>query len=153
MNQNDLQKMLTLPQTIGLLQRFMPQRNAAEWLENDRRYSPVLPFLLLDNAIYYFEADLARFIHKITEAGALRRANRRYEGNRRIYATDRRHDYDRRYLRRKAAANNLDRRFAVRPDRRCDLDRRIRGWVDRRCINDRRLMAQENAPTGTPLFS
>ena len=142
--------MLTLPQAIGLLQRFMPQRDAAEWLENDRRYSPVLPFLLLDNVIYYYEADLARFIRKLTEETRLRHAKRRYDGNRRIYATDRRHDYDRRYLRRKAAANNLDRRFAVRPDRRCDLDRRIRGWVDRRCINDRRLLLQVNATTNTP---
>ena len=145
--------MLTLPQAIGLLQRFMPQRDAAEWLENDRRYSPVLPFLLLDNVIYYYEADLARFIRKLTEETRLRHTKRRYDSNRRIYATDRRHDYDRRYLRRKAAANNLDRRFAVRPDRRCDLDRRIRGWVDRRCINDRRLLLQANATTNTPLPS
>ena len=145
--------MLTLSQAIGLLQRFMPQRDAAEWLENDRRYSPVLPFLLLDNVIYYYEADLARFIRKLTEETRLRHAKRRYDSNRRIYATDRRHDYDRRYLRRKAAANNLDRRFAVRPDRRCDLDRRIRGWVDRRCINDRRLLLQANATTNTPLPS
>ena len=153
MNRNDFQKMLTLPQAIGLLQRFMPQRNAAEWLENDRRFSPVLPFLLIDNVIYYFEADLARLVLKLTEEASLRHAKRRYDSNRRIYATDRRHDYDRRYLRRKAAANNLDRRFAVRPDRRCDLDRRIRGWVDRRCINDRRLSLQENASTHTPLSS
>jgi len=131
--------MLTLPQTIGLLQRFMPQRDAAEWLQNDRRYSPVLPYLNRGSAIFYDEDDIARFVQKIAEPVALRMANRRFDHNRRIYATDRRDAYDRRYLRRKAAANSLDRRFAVRPDRRCDLDRRIRGWVDRRCIDDRRL--------------
>ncbi len=136
---NGTHKMLTLAQTIGLLQRFMPQRNAAEWLENDRRYSPTLPFMQIDNEIVYFAEDVARFVQKLGAQTALRRADRREEHNRRLYDTDRRDDYDRRYLRRKAAANNLDRRFAIRPDRRSDLDRRIRGWVDRRCVDDRRI--------------
>jgi len=131
--------MLTLPQAIGLLQRFMPQRDAAQWLENDRRYSPVLPFVQQGDAILYFEDDLARFVQKLASQTALRRADRREEHNRRMFDVDRRDAYDRRYLRRKAAANYLDRRFAVRPDRRSDLDRRIRGWVDRRCIDDRRV--------------
>lgn len=131
--------MLTLPQAIGLLQRFMPQRNAAQWLENDRRYSPVLPFMQQGDTILYFEEDIARFVQKLAAQTPLRRADRRQENNRRLYDTDRRDAYDRRYLRRKAAANYLDRRFAVRPDRRSDLDRRIRGWVDRRCIDDRRI--------------
>lgn len=131
--------MLTLPQTIGLLQRFMPQRSAAEWLEHDRIYNPVLPFLHQDNAIFYVEEDVARFVQIIAEQAALRRADRRQDNNRRMYDMDRREAYDRRYLRRKAAANNLDRRFSVRPDRRSDLDRRIRGWVDRRCVEDRRI--------------
>lgn len=131
--------MLTLPQTIGLLQRFMPQRNAAEWLENDRRYSPVLPFIQRGDAVYYFEDDLASFVQKLAAHATLRRINRRHENNRRLFDADRRDAYDRRFLRRKAASNNLDRRFAIRPDRRSDLDRRIRGWVDRRCIDDRRI--------------
>lgn len=147
MNRNGYQKMLTLTQAIGLLQRFMPQRNAAEWLENDRLYSPVLPFVYRDNAVYYFEEDIARLVQKMAEQAVLRNADRRYENTRRSYDVDRRHAYDRRYLRRKTAANHLDRRFAVRPDRRCDLDRRIRGWVDRRCIDDRRLIPQENSST------
>lgn len=144
MHRNGHQKMLTLSQVIGLLQRFMPQRNAAEWLENDRLYSPVLPYLKREDTIFYLEDDIAQFVQKIAEPAALRNADRRYDHNRRVYHTDRRHAYDRRYLRRKAAANNLDRRFAVRPDRRSELDRRIRGWVDRRCIDDRRLDLQEN---------
>lgn len=131
--------MLTLPQAIGLLQRFMPQRNAAQWLENDRRYSPALPFVQQGDTILYFEDDLARFVQKLAAQAALRRADRREEHSRRMFDVDRRDAYDRRYLRRKAAANYLDRRFAVRPDRRSDLDRRIRGWVDRRCIDDRRV--------------
>jgi hypothetical protein len=140
MKRHGHQIMLTLPQAIGLLQRFMPQRNAAQWLENDRRYSPVLPFVQHGDEILYYEDELARFVQILAAQAALRRADRREEHKRRMLEADRRDAYDRRYLRRKAAANNLDRRFAVRPDRRSDLDRRIRGWVDRRCIDDRRML-------------
>jgi len=139
MKQHSHRTMLTLPQAIGLLQRFMPQRNAGEWLENDRRYSPVLPFVQQGDTILYFEDDLARFVQKLAAQTPLRRADRREEHNRRMLEADRRDAYDRRYLRRKGATNYLDRRFAIRPDRRSDLDRRIRGWVDRRCIDDRRV--------------
>lgn len=141
MNRNG-QNMLTLAQAVGLLQRFMPRRNAAEWLENDRRLNPVVPYLHQGNAILYAEDELACLAKKLAANAALRRAARREEHNRRMLAEDRRDAYDRRYLRRHAAANNLDRRFGVRPDRRSDLDRRIRGWVDRRCIDDRRPAQQ-----------
>ena len=146
MNRNDNRNMLTLAQATGLLQRFMPQRNAAEWLENDRRYSPLSPFLHQGNAIFYWEDELVRFVRKLAARAPLRRAARREENNRRAHDTDRRDAYDRRYLRRQAAANNRDRRFSVRPDRRSDLDRRIRGWVDRRCIDDRRPASIETPP-------
>ena len=63
--------MLTLAQTIGLLQRFMQQRNAAEWLDNDRRYSPVLPFMQIDKEVFYFEEDVARFVQKLGAQAAL----------------------------------------------------------------------------------
>ena len=138
---NGSPKMLTLPQTVGLLQRFMLQRNAAEWLENDRNYSPVLPFIRQGDAILYYEDDLLRFVKKLaTQASVRCEESRRERLNRRHIPVDRRDFSDRRYLRRHAAANNLDRRFAVRQDRRCDLDRRIRGWVDRRCVEDRRTV-------------
>jgi hypothetical protein len=138
---NGSPKMLTLQQTVGLLQRFMLQRNAAEWLENDRNYSPVLPFIRQGDAILYYEDDLLRFVKKLaTQASVRCEEARRERLNRRHIPVDRRDFSDRRYLRRHAAAHNLDRRFAVRQDRRCDLDRRIRGWVDRRCVEDRRTV-------------
>ena len=141
MKRNGSQKMLTLPQAVGLLQRFMLQRNAAEWLENDRHYSPVLPFIHQGDAILYYEDDLVHFVKKLTEQASVRYAGGRREcRDRRHIPVDRRDFSDRRYLRRHAAANNLDRRFAVRQDRRSDLDRRIRGWVDRRCVEDRRTL-------------
>ena len=148
MERNSSQKMLTLPQTIGFLQRFMAQRNAAEWLESDRRYSPVLPFRNLGDTVLYYEDDIARFVKKLDEHATIRASkNRRAQRSRRRIPVDRRHFSDRRYLRRQAAINNLDRRFAMRQDRRGDLDRRIRGWVDRRCIEDRRSLDLARAST------
>jgi len=54
--------MLTIHQTIGLLQRFMNKRNAEEWLEIDRRYSPVIPFMQQGEVILYHEDDVLSFI-------------------------------------------------------------------------------------------
>lgn len=131
--------MLTIHQTVGLLQRFMHPRNAAEWLEVDRRYSPSIPFLQQGEIILYHEDDVLNFIKKLDERARLRaERTRRDDDERRHLHRERRDSSDRRYLRHRAAANNLDRRFAVRQDRRTDLDRRIRGWVDRRCVSDRR---------------
>lgn len=131
--------MLTIHQTIGLLQRFMTPRDASEWLENDRRYSPVIPFLQQGTVILYHEDDVLNFIKKLDERASVRAdRSRRDADERRHIHMERRDSSDRRYLRHRAAANNLDRRFAIRQDRRSDLDRRIRGWVDRRCVADRR---------------
>lgn len=130
--------MLALPKAIGFLQRFMPHRNAAEWLENDRRNHPVLPFLNQGNATFYFEDDLTRFVQKITAEAVLRTAERRKENDRRVMEMDRRANPDRRRKRRQVTATNRDRRSATSRDRRGELDRRLRGWVDRRGTEDRR---------------
>ena len=133
--------MLTLRQTIGFLQRFMPNRDAAEWLEKDRQQHPVLPYVEQGAEIRYREDDVAWFVRKLAWRPAIRgSANRRADPERRHDQNDRRDHVDRR-LSRRAARNDLDRRFAVRADRRSDLDRRIRGWVDRRCVEDRRSLA------------
>ena len=139
MNKLGPRKMLTIYQTIGLLQRFMTPRDAAEWLEIDRRYSPVIPFLQQGEIILYYEDDVLNFVKKLGQhASARAEWGRRDARERRYLHLERRDSTDRRYLRHRAAVNNLDRRFAVRQDRRSDLDRRIRGWVDRRCVADRR---------------
>lgn len=131
--------MLTLNQAIGLLQRFMAPRDASAWLESDRRYSPVIPFIQQGKIILYDEDDVLRFVKKLNERASVRTARARREADeRRHIAMERRDSSDRRYLRHRAAINSLDRRFAVRQDRRSDLDRRIRGWMDRRCVTDRR---------------
>lgn len=131
--------LLTAQQTAGLLQRFMLQRDAKQWLENDRRYSPVLPFIQQGEEIFYAEDVLLRFINILSEDVRVRKNARRTEqSERRRIAVDRRAFADRRHARRRPPIADLDRRFTARQDRRSDLDRRIRGWVDRRCIDDRR---------------
>lgn len=138
MNAHPFTAMLTPEETAGLLQRFMPGRNAAVWLENDRRYQPVLPYVQHGEVIRYHEEDVIALVRKLAPAATVRgSALRRLGAERRQLHADRRAHTDRRHSRR-AARNDLDRRFAIRPDRRSDLDRRIRGWVDRRCIDDRR---------------
>jgi hypothetical protein len=140
MDQATLPKMLTPEQTVGFLQRFMPTRDAAAWLESDRRHHPILPFVQHGTELRYYEEDVIRFALKLSPQAAVRKSDsRREELERRHYHADRRDHVDRRHSRR-AARNDLDRRFAVRPDRRSDLDRRIRGWVDRRCVADRRVL-------------
>ena len=107
--------MLTIHQTIGLLQRFMSRRDAAEWLETDRRYSPVIPFLQQGEIILYDEDDVLLFIKKLDQHASLRAERlRRDADERRHIHRERRDVSERRYLRHRAAANNLDRRFAVR---------------------------------------
>lgn len=140
MKRHPYSAMLTAQQTVGLLQRFMPGRDAAAWLENDRCYEPVLPFVQRGEEILYLEQDVIQLVRKLAANPAVRLSDsRRRQGERRRYASERRIHVDRRHSRR-AARDDLDRRFAVRPDRRGDLDRRIRGWVDRRCIVDRRVL-------------
>lgn len=139
--------MLTVAQAAGFLQRFMPRRNAQQWLENDRHYSPLLPYIVQGDEILYDEAAVARFVTVLVENAAVRHSQRRrVPGERRRIAVDRRAFSDRRHARRRPqlsqlSAQDLDRRFALRQDRRSDLDRRIRGWVDRRCVEERRGIA------------
>ncbi len=129
---------LTLAQAAGFLQRFLPGRDARVWLEQDRRYNPLIPFQVLDGEIFYNESDVVRFVQKIAPGARLRTGtDRRNHPERRTQTTDRRKAGERRRAR-SAAASGIDRRFALRADRRSDLDRRLRGWVDRRCVLDRR---------------
>lgn len=134
--------MLTPAQAAGFLQRFMSNREAVTWLENDRQYSPVIPFVVDGESIRYREDDLVRFVRQISPSAVVRmQQDRRDHHERRETHAERRQDEDRRGARRRAR-NDLDRRFAVRPDRRSDLDRRIRGWIDRRCVLERRSLIE-----------
>lgn len=135
-------RMLTPEQAAGFLQRFMSNRDATAWLANDRQYSPVIPFRIERDAIWYHEDALVRFVRQLDTHAAVRaQADRREHFERRETPAERREDLDRRAARRRAR-NDLDRRFGVRPDRRNDLDRRIRGWVDRRCVLERRTLIE-----------
>lgn len=129
---------ITAREAAGMLKRAMPGRDAAAWLEADRRYAPLLPPVVRDGEVYYFEADVVALARKLDPGFLPRRWGvRRLLGERRQRSQDRRQRGERR-ARLRDPAVLLDRRLALRPDRRSDLDRRIRGWVDRRCIPDRR---------------
>ncbi|MEO1768043.1 hypothetical protein [Thiobacter aerophilum] len=137
---NSVSQLLTPQQAAGLLQRVMPGRDAAAWLESDRRFQPILPFVLHNGAVRYREEDVCALARKLQADVALRTGQvRRRQGERRQRDQDRRQSGERRSRQRGAAL--LDRRLMIRPDRRADLDRRIRGWLNRRCIPDRRQPA------------
>jgi hypothetical protein len=130
-------RFLSGEEAAGLLQRAMPGRDAAGWLEADRRYAPILPPRELAGRLAYAHEEVAAFARRLQPHLALRSGReRRVQGDRRQRSEDRRRSGERRRAGRGTAL--LERRLQLRPDRRSDLDRRIRGWVDRRCIPDRR---------------
>lgn len=137
---NGLPEFLTPDQAAGLLQRVMPGRDAAAWLEADRRFAPMLPVFVRGDAVWYREEDVRRLARQLKEDIALRTGRvRRLQGERRQRREDRRQSGERRS--RLRAESVVERRLSIRPDRRSDLDRRIRGWLDRRCLPDRRRPA------------
>ena len=130
-------RFLSSDEAAGLLQRAMPGRDAALWLEMDRRYAPILPPRQVAGRLAYAHEEVAALARRLHLGLALRSGReRRVQGERRQRSEDRRRSGERR--RAGGGTVLLERRLLLRPDRRSDLDRRIRGWVDRRCIPDRR---------------
>jgi hypothetical protein len=137
---------LTVAEAAGLLQRHMHGKDALVWLEADRRYDPLIPFIQMGETVYYKESDLVAFAKQIAGHAQVRTGFDRRGGiDRRSDGLGRRVHADRRRSRLEEARNDLDRRFAVRSDRRGDVDRRITGWVDRRASNDRRDQGLDHA--------
>ena len=146
MNFSGQSQFLTVAEAVGLLQRHMHGKDALVWLEADRRYDPLIPFIQMGETVYYKESDLIAFAKQIAGHALVRTGyDRRDISERRAVGMGRRANADRRRSRQDSARNDLDRRFAVRTDRRGDLDRRMAGWVDRRTGGDRRGQADEHA--------
>lgn len=62
--------LLTEGRAAVILQPHMRNKSAAHWLENDRRYDPVIPFHYLQGQPYYLESDLVNFITKALNPAA-----------------------------------------------------------------------------------
>lgn len=62
--------LLTEGRAAVILQPHMRNKSGAHWLENDRRYDPVIPFHCLQGQPYYLESDLVNFIIKALNPAA-----------------------------------------------------------------------------------
>lgn len=133
--------MLDAAQASAMLQRHMPDRNAAEWLANDRRCDPLIPAFGIEGSYFYREQDLIDFIYRISKSPQVRRNKERREGNERRAGQERRQVSDRRHRQiGDQVRMDLERRAKFRHDRRNDLDRRLWGGLDRRSGADRRAV-------------
>ncbi len=62
--------LLTEQEAAALLQPYMHNKSAMDWLAHDRQRDPVIPFILLQEDSYYREGDLAFFITRMLDSKA-----------------------------------------------------------------------------------
>ncbi len=105
----------------ALLQRFMPRKNALEWLSHDRKIDPVIPFSMQAGNIFYDRRELEYFVsHCLVNQQPVNLSERR---NR----SDRRYQEERRRQPNVRLSLVAKRRRFVAPDRRASVarDRRV----------------------------
>jgi hypothetical protein len=119
--------LLTEPEAAIILQPHMPNKSAMQWLENDRRYDPVVPFHNLQGQPYYLESDLIAFItHALNPTARFVRVSNQLLTDSRSYS-DRRIRTDRRVSGEVVLSHLVERRRASPIDRRAgkENDRRV----------------------------
>lgn len=62
--------LLTVQEAAALLQPYMRNKSAIDWLTHDRQCNPVVPFILLQRDSYYRERDLIFFITHMLDSKA-----------------------------------------------------------------------------------
>ena len=120
------QMLLTEQDAAALLQPYMRDKSALDWLAYDRRLNPALPFLRRNHEIYYPAADLVAFITRLMNPSArfVRMGQRLITEQRRL--PDRRQQPERRHMSAGELKNGAERRLWG------DLDRRLWGELSRR---------------------
>lgn len=104
----------------ALLQRFMPSKNALQWLNHDREIDPVIPFARQAGNILYNSRDLEYFVsHCLLNRQRVNLSERRTRA-------DRRYQEDRRRQPNVRLSPVAERRRFIAPDRRASIatDRR-----------------------------
>lgn len=118
--------LLTEQEAVTLLQPYLHNKSAIDWLENDRQGNPIIPFILLQGISYYREDDLIFFItHMLDPKARFVRVNNQLYGDHRNLSERRRNGE-----RRKSEVIPL--RKGIERRRWGDLDRRLSGGFDRR---------------------
>lgn len=110
--------LLTEQEAAALLQPYVHNRSALDWLAHDRQRDPVIPFILLQGDPYYRAGDLIFFITRMLDSKArfVRIDNQLHAERRNL--SERRRNGERRkceviYLR-----QGIERRRRAEPDRR-----------------------------------
>lgn len=62
--------LLSEQEAAALLQPYLHNKSAIDWLENDRQRDPVIPFILLQGNARYREGDLTLFITQMLDTKA-----------------------------------------------------------------------------------
>ncbi|WP_137940407.1 hypothetical protein [Chitinivorax sp. B] len=119
-------QLLTEQQAADFLQPFLLHKNAAEWLQSDRKSDPVISFLLIDGKAHYSQDDLLEFIDQLIQPAKMYFVEGVPAGVDRRSSTDRRSSNDRRFHAEIQLQPSVERRTFIKPDRR------LRGTLDRR---------------------
>ena len=112
MTEVTINRWLNVDEASSLLQRFMPHKNALEWLSYDRKIDPVIPFAMRGDDVFYNRVDLEYFV------------SRCLVGRQRVNWGERRARAERRRLNDQRVAPNvrlspaMERRRYIAPDRR-----------------------------------
>lgn len=126
MNDTPDHTLLTEQEAAALLQPYVHNKSAMDWLANDRQRDPVIPFILLQGEPCYREGDLTFFIaHTLDAKVHFVRVNNQLHADHRSLS-DRRRNGERR----KSEAIHL--RQGIERRRWGNLDRRLSGDSDRR---------------------
>ena len=117
---------LTEQEAADLLQPYMPNKSAMDWLMHDRQNDPVIPFILLGKSPYYRESDLIMFITRMLDSKA------RFVRINHLLYLDHRNVSERRGTSERRKREAILLRQGIERRRWTDLDRRLRGGVNRR---------------------
>lgn len=118
--------LLTEQEAAALLQPYIHNKSAMDWLAHDRLRGPAIPFILLQGDPYYRESDLVFIITRMldSEARFVRVNHRLYADHRNL--SERRRDGKRRKREMIYLRQGIERR------RWGDPDRRLSGGANRR---------------------
>ncbi len=120
MERTNPSRWVSADEASGLLQRFMPRKQASAWLDNDRKFDPTIPFFYSHGSVVYQSRDLEQFVrHCLASSDVIDFPERRARSDRRC-STDRRHNVEVRLsaVAERRRANSIDRRGSRTRDRR-----------------------------------
>ena len=118
--------LLTEQEAAALLQPYMHNKSAMDWLAHDRQRDPVIPFFLLGKSPYYRERDLTLFITRMLDSKA------RFVRINHLLYLDHRNVSERRGNGERRRREAIHLRQGIERRRWTDLDRRLGGGMKRR---------------------